>query len=59
MPTSYLVKRLVPTVVEREMELEIIHNLRVLTGQPLGPSRCSSNQLRPQPDVAAVKYDEM
>lgn len=42
----------------REMELEIIHNLSALTGQS-APSRCSSNQLRPQTDVVPVKYDEM
>lgn len=51
MPSSYLVIRLVPAVFEREMEIEMIHNLRVLTGQLLGPSRCSSHQLRPKPDV--------
>ena len=56
-----LLSTIQPTSSSRlqEMERKIIHNLGVLKGQSVSLSRCFSNQLRPQPDVVPVKYDEM
>lgn len=50
---------LLSTIHDTPLQLTEGNNLAVPTGQTNCPSRCSSNQLRPEPDVDAMKYDKM